>query len=106
MTAQEFNVLLENRIQSIRDVLQAKAHEYASEDRLHNFKADAGGLRLAESPAERCWGYMLKHLQSVYDMVSGIRPVTPAAVKEKVGDLVNYLVLLEAIFTEDMGKRQ
>lgn len=100
MTAQEFNVLLEQRIQKIRDTLQYKATEYASDDRLHNFKSDVGGLQLDESPEQVCWGYLRKHLQSIYDMVTGLKKPTLTMINEKIGDGINYLILLEAILIE------
>lgn len=105
MTAQEFNVLLERRIQKMRDVLQAKANDYASEDRLHNFKSQPLD-NLKETPEQVLWGYMRKHIQSVYDMIMGLKPVTEASVDEKLGDCINYLALLEALFSERIEKEQ
>lgn len=99
MTAQEFNVLLERRIQKIRDVLQAKASEYATDDRLHNFKSQPLD-NLSETPEQVLWGYLRKHLQSVYDLVMGLKTTTSESVNEKVGDSINYLILLEALFNE------
>lgn len=104
MTVQDFNRLLESRICKLRDTLVTKAAEYASDgERLHNFKADVGGLNTVETPAQVLWGYLRKHLQSVYDMIDkqadGYR-LDPAVVDEKIGDAVVYLILLEALFKE------
>lgn len=41
MTHAEFQMILRNRITKMQDTLDAKANEYATEDRLHNFKAAA-----------------------------------------------------------------
>ena len=100
MTADQFNKVLEARIGAIRAVLESKAQEYASGDRLHNFKANAGALNTSETPEQVLWGYLRKHLQSIYDMVEGLKKPTPAQVIEKIGDAVNYLILLEALFLE------
>lgn len=105
MTTQEFNVLLERRIQKIRDVLQSKANEYATDDRLHNFKSQPLD-NLSETPEQVLWGYLRKHLQSVYDMVKGLKPVTEKSVDEKLGDCINYLILLEALFDERLNSKQ
>jgi len=48
-------------------VLTAKAAEYATDDRLHNFKAAAALQR--ETPVKALGGMMVKHTVSVYDLI-------------------------------------
>lgn len=98
MTATEFDVILNDRINKMRVVLGTKAGEYATDDRLHNFKSAA--LQFGEPPTAVCWYYMLKHLMSIKDLATGVKPATPATIDEKIGDAVNYLVLMEALFRE------
>lgn len=102
MTATEFDRLLEQRIDRMRAVLASKAVEYASnEERLYNFKS-AEGLD-DRHPAQVCWGYLLKHLLSVRrlsDATASGSSVPLEVIDEKIGDAVNYLVLLEAILKE------
>lgn len=94
-----FNKILEARIQSIRDVLATKQEEYGTTERLHNFKSQMiEGLK--ETPAQVCWGYMRKHLQSIYDMAQGTKTFAPSMINEKIGDAINYLILMEAILLE------
>ncbi len=105
MSPAAFDALLEARIGKMRAVLAAKSAEYSTgADKLHNFKGDVGGLRLPESPPQVLWGFLRKHLQSLADTVylydRGGRLPSPAVIDEKIGDAVNYLVLLEALFTE------
>lgn len=101
MTRDEFGRLLELRVGKICATLDSKAKEYAAEsDRLHNFKATAS--EFGGTPTQALWGFLLKHLTSVRDMAMGIRPITPEAVDEKVGDAINYLILLEAVFKDEM----
>lgn len=107
MTHEAFVALLEQRIDKIREVLSVKAKEYATgADRLHNFKQAATMLRC--SPPEACVAYMTKHLVSVFDMVLltkfGNPPPPPAVVDEKIGDAINYLILLEALLLEAPAK--
>lgn len=97
MTVTEFDALLERRLRSIREVLASKANDYATTDRLHNFKS-AG--ELGGPPAEVLWGYMLKHLVRLRDLAFGVKPTSPGVVNEVVGDAINYLILLEAVFLE------
>lgn len=98
MTNERFEELLEERIAKTRAVLASKGREYApNEDRLENFKIAAAFLRTA--PAEACLGFLAKHLASVVDLVR--RGSTDAAAwDEKLGDAVNYLILLEALAEE------
>lgn len=98
MDAATFTKLLESRICKIRDTLVTKAAEYATADRLYNFKA--GAELSGKGPKEVCWDYMVKHLVSISDMARGVRPATPASIDEKIGDAINYLILLEALFHE------
>lgn len=107
MTNEAFEVIVENRIDKIRLVLTMKAKEYAtSADRLHNFKHAASILR--QSPAESCIAFLTKHVVSIYDMVFNVKygnpPPKPATIDEKIGDAINYLILLEAILLETPKK--
>jgi hypothetical protein len=103
VTHDAFDAMLADRVAKARAVLGTKAGEYAQGgDRLHNFRRAAELLRC--SPARACAGMMTKHLVSVLDMVAdydaGACP-SPEKIDEKVGDAINYLILLEAIFREN-----
>lgn len=100
MTAETFNKLLNLRIRAIRSSLETKAGEYATDDRLHNFKHAAKTFNT--SPPEVCWSYMMKHLISIKDIAEGTKPATWEAVHEKIGDAINYLLLMEAILLESI----
>lgn len=100
MTPEKFEVILQNRLKSIQEVLGSKSKEYAQEgDRLFNFKlaAQING----STPEKALWGMATKHLVSVMDLVAGRLEATPDMINEKIGDLINYLILLEAILMED-----
>lgn len=99
MTAEELDKLVDKRVKHIIETLKSKANEYASgSDRLHNFKRSAAFTR--ETPQEVCCGFLVKHLTSLFDMVDKITPTTRASLNEKIGDAINYLILLEALFIE------
>lgn len=98
-TTMEFEKILSARISSIKSVLGNKAKEYAMEgDRLHNFKVAARVKN--ETPEKALWGMATKHLVCIIDMIDGKLEATDAMVDEKVGDMINYLVLLEALLKE------
>jgi hypothetical protein len=103
MDQKTFSKILENRLKQIKSVLGEKAGEYAQRgDRLHNFKVAARANQM--SPEQALWGMATKHLVSVMDLVNGDLCAKPAVVNEKIGDMINYLILLEAIFKEDIAE--
>lgn len=102
MRADTFNEILEARLAMTRDVLASKAAEYAlGGDRLHNFK-EAAQLQ-GVTPAEALRGMWAKHAVSVCDLVrehAAGKRVTGGLINEKLGDAINYLILLEAVLKE------
>lgn len=102
MNQKDFDELLNTRLAKIKDVLQSKGIGYAfNDDRLHNFKV-AARLTGQTSP-EALWGMAMKHLVSVEDLIKGRLENQRGNVDEKLGDMINYLILLEALF-EDIRK--
>jgi hypothetical protein len=101
MTREDFSRRVEKRIDLIRQTLLTKHKEYAKDDNVfRNFDEAAGGLSLHSTSAEVLWSYMTKHLVSIKDIVSDNVPVTNEVVSEKIGDVINYLILLEAMLNE------
>ena len=101
MKVERFNDCIEKRIDKCKQVLVKKADEYATEDRLHNFKvaAELQGVNILTALA----GMMAKHTVSVYDLIQevqkGDRPHREMW-DEKIGDSINYLLLLDAAVEE------
>ena len=109
MNITEFNDLIDNRCVEIKKVLASKGEEYSmSGDRLHNFNVAA---RLKNTTREDAlWGMLIKHEVSVLDMIHNLQFAnrelpTEAYINEKIGDFINYLILLEACF-KDRIRRQ
>ena len=103
MNSSEFDLVLEARLQKIKDVLYSKAKEYADgdRDRLHNFNKAA--MMSGYSREEALWGFLLKHLVSVSDIIENTnvdRFPTREVIDEKIGDCINYFILLEACLVD------
>lgn len=98
MTATEFERLFEEQVERSRMVLVNKASEYATEDRLHNFKV-AAALE-GKTPEQALAGMMAKHTVSVYDMAESGLEYPISLWQEKITDHINYLFLLNAIVRE------
>jgi hypothetical protein len=109
MTNDDFTAVVEQRCELIKSVLVNKAKEYASDtDRLHNFKVAANLTSGKISPEKALMGMMRKHWVSVLDIVAdtekGKYPTTEMR-DEKIGDSINYLILLEALLIESTPKK-
>lgn len=105
MINEEFQKILNDRLCKIKTTLDKKAGEYSSdEDRLYNFKQAAAIMGV--EPQEALWGMAVKHLVSVQDLVYKNLENTKANVNEKIGDLINYLILLEALLSEEREESQ
>jgi hypothetical protein len=104
MTAEEFQRVLDDTISQVKACLGNKAAEYATEDRLNNFKKAA---HLKNSTYETALlGMMVKHTVSIYDMVERgeIGETFPGEMwDEKIIDHINYLILLKAIIIEKVN---
>lgn len=109
MNNKEFDKVVAVRIERIKKSLQSKGKEYAlTSDRLKNFKS--ASLLLSQSPEKALLGYLTKHIVSIYDMVEydtdinsldGLLSLSSLAqFNEKIGDAINYLILLEALLIE------
>lgn len=94
------DAIVDARIASIRSLLLVKGAEYSpgDGDRLHNFNRAAAVV--GTTPESALVGMWVKHLVSVLDLVDGIgrgELPTTARVDEKLGDTINYAILLEAM---------
>ena len=94
-----FDQVVENRIKQIRSILCKKAKEYASKtDRFHNFRVAA--RKMNTTPEIALQGMMAKHEVAVLDMINDPSKATEEMIDEKIGDNINYLILLEGLLKE------
>ena len=93
MTTSEFNKVVEDQLERISNVLVKKAAEYnLDDDRLSVFKHAAALSE--ETPEQALYGFMLKHIISVTDMINSKEVYSEALWNEKITDICNYLILL------------
>lgn len=104
MNKEEFEKVITGRIAKCFDVLADKAEEYATSDRLHNFKVAAQLQGVTAIAA--LGGMMAKHTVSIYDLINDFesgKDVPCELWDEKIGDHINYLLLLTALIEEGEG---
>ena len=103
MTQEKFNAFAKNFVKQTTSVLYAKGKSYAlnRDDRLEHFKRAAEYL--STTPKEACLAQLTKHLISIRDMVwtKEIAKFSPEQWDEKIGDAINYLVLLRALVIDE-----
>lgn len=104
MNSEEFNAIVENRIRLIKETLLRKGEEYApGKDRLANFKR-AADLQYT-SPKKALGSMVAKQIISLYDMLE-VSNSNPWLWNEKITDIINYMILLEALTVEEKQEGQ
>lgn len=110
MNSVKFDKVVEGCIDKIKSVLQKKSQEYSSDDdKLHNFNK-AKDLMRCKTKEFALLGMLNKHLVSVIDMIekyekTGKLP-NSYLLDEKIGDSINYFILLKACFYDDMIRKE
>lgn len=100
MRTEDFNKIVEEQLDIIRSVLVKKQAEYnLDEDRLSHFKRAA--VLSQKTPEEVLYGYMLKHIMSVSDMVASGKRYPKEVWQEKMTDIHNYLILLLGLLEDE-----
>lgn len=106
MNSKRFKEVLQRRIELTSKVLDSKGQEYSTDDnKLHNFEKAA---RISGQTREQALkGMLLKHEVSISDIIEktskGEYPSQPV-IDEKIGDIINYYILLEACLTDKIDK--
>lgn len=98
MKIEQFNKAVNDQVKRSLDVLVIKAKEYATDDRLHNFKTAA--VLEHKTPIQALAGMMAKHTVSIYDMCD-TGDTNLDTWNEKITDSINYLLLLRALVEEE-----
>lgn len=106
MDNRTFEQIVQDRLEKIQHTLVVKGKEYATENnRLHNF--DRGASVTGQTREKALWGYAVKHYVSFLDMLDNMekgKMPTPQLVDDKIGDLINYLILIEACILDTADK--
>lgn len=98
MNSNEFDEIVNNRLNSVKEILSVKAKEYRRNDNpFHNFEV---GAKRKSIPSTRVLdGFLEKHLISYDDMLDDIdkgKLPSEDLVNEKFGDIINYFIIQEA----------
>ena len=102
MNRKDFDKIVEERINKIRESLVVKGKEYQRGDNIfHNF--ERGSSITGNSREQVMWGFALKHLISFMDILDDCEKYNYPSIElleEKIGDIINYYILMEASIKE------
>ena len=104
MDSETFFAIIANRLEACQATMAVKSDEYTTtKDRLHNFKTV--GRARGIDPVEALDGMMMKHVASMWDLMDKMAEnpdFVPelGVVSEKLGDVINYVLLFEALIEE------
>jgi len=102
MTIKNFNKILESRFKKTRETYSRKMNEYATDlDVFQSFK-EGVGFSFQDTPEGVAWNYAAKHFESIKNIISKIPDEIPSheLVDEKIGDAINYLIIIEGLIKE------
>lgn len=100
MTSKEFNAIVEEFLEKTKSVLLTKEDEYSlSDDRFQFFKHEAA--MDGTTPEIALYYCVLKHLTSFQDMVKSGDKYSKKLWFDKLGDIVNYMILLYGLLQDD-----
>lgn len=108
MTEKEFDKVIEDTLQHIKNLLIVKGKEYRrNNDVFHNFHQ---GMNITgQTREEVIYGFALKHIISINDMRKDIKSgVIPkiSTVEEKFNDLLVYTLIEKASVIDSIKKNE
>lgn len=99
---QRFNDCIDNRLNECKELLTVKSVEYRRNGNpYHNF--NVGAKFTGESSEKVLYGFLLKHLISLQDIVNDVNEnklPSKEIIAAKVSDIINYMLILEALIEE------
>lgn len=99
MNRERFKRIVDRRLNLTQRTLLKKQREYADKEEVfHNYIRAGEVCQVSKEKALQIMAS--KHLVSIADMIDSDRIFPIEYVEEKIGDAINYLILLEAMLKE------
>lgn len=106
MKQEQFNLIVNNRLEKTKQLLVNKGKEYIrGGDKFHNFNR-VSAMRGNKS-LSALQGFLDKHIVSWLDIVDDVEKgntqhISRELVQEKIGDIITYLVIAETLLEQEM----
>ena len=106
MTNKQFSELMEQVFTDCSKISKAKGADYTkgSMDALANFKTAGSDVNVG--PLSICWIFMNKHYSAITNYVKTGGQSESEPISERIKDMINYLVLLQGLITEENESKQ
>jgi hypothetical protein len=106
MNNNEFTIFLRQVLNDTENTLNKKAAEYAPDgSRFHNFdvaKLLFSLVKQYEKNYQAAFGLSVKHLVSIIDLLNGDLEASEYYIREKFGDMINYLILMQGMLLDEI----
>ena len=103
MTSKEFKEVVEEQLEYCKNLLFKKNEEYVTtDDVFENFRT--GANMLGTDIKNTLLGYLTKHLVSIISMIKDDKQYDIDKWNEKIGDSINYFLLLKGMVVEEHNK--
>jgi hypothetical protein len=104
MKRDKFELLLASVFNRTQNILASKSKEYATDsDVFASFKKGTG-FSFHNEPEKVAYEYLCKHLESIKNMLNNLdNPPNKNQINEKLGDAINYLIIIEGLLKERIG---
>lgn len=105
MKIEVFEQTVTEALDKSKQTLTAKRNEYSRNNNVfHNFEK-AKQVSLHESKEAVAWEFMVKHLQSLRDMINDVennnyKYINKPLIDEKCIDIINYTLLIRGMLIE------
>ena len=102
MKIDDFFELLEKRFSKTRETYSRKMNEYATDTDVFQSFRNGVGFSFHDTPEGVAWEYTCKHFESIKTIISKLPDEIPTdeLLEEKIGDAINYLIILEGLIKE------
>lgn len=106
MKQEDFKKILKNRFVKINNTLNKKSDEYVDKIIDNVFSTFERAAEINRNTKERILlGFVVKQLVCVINMVEDKLEPTEYLINEKIGDIINYFIILEAMFIDRLNKK-
>ena len=100
MTKEEFDNFLSTVFNRTIKMFNIKRNEYACDDDVFRSFRLGTGFSIHDEPSQVAYEYLCKHLESIRTMVKNSENIETEYIEEKIGDAMNYLVIIDGLLKE------
>jgi len=107
MQLDKFKSLLQHIYRRTDETFDIKRDEYANDVDVFKSLKNGTAFSFQSEPEQVAWNYLAKHLESIQSILSKLPDEEPSVelINEKLGDAINYLIIIEGLLRERKTKK-